>query len=207
MTNLIYNVPEELYKFPSELGISLPVLVLATSGRNLDAFNSKREWQYINHQVGGIGCEQFYSTGTILTPTEHVANGMKKMSKFWQSKNLCTNGGDEQMMIPLEQLFIYQRQLQDVLSVDCRHTYRDFRSGLYPIDFSPENLRKLCTDDLPQEMYGEEIIGSVMKEGDLTNPKWISALSDFFLTEKKERELSDYVFNWQLFILGNNYRS
>ncbi|MBI5011155.1 MAG: hypothetical protein HZB98_16200 [Bacteroidia bacterium] len=80
----------------------------------MDAFNSRREWEYINHQVGGIGCEQFYFTGTVLTPTSSVVEGMKTISECWQSENLNIVGGDENMMIPLEKLVMYQRQLKEV---------------------------------------------------------------------------------------------
>ncbi len=202
------EIATKSYLFPSELGISLPALVLVAGDFQTERhlFSERKQWYNIQHQAGGIGCEQFYFTGTVLRPTSKVAEGMEKISECWQSTN-SSIVSEEERKIPLEQLLVYQKQLQELLGVDCRYTYRDFRSGLYPIDFSPENLRKLCMDELPQEMYGTEILGRI-GEDDITTPRFISALSDFFITKKEEeRDLQEYVFNWQLFILGHNYRS
>lgn len=85
--------------------------------------------------------------------------------------------------VPLDEVLKYREQLKALfgLGVDCNQSYQDFEEGIYPIDCSPEALKALCEDDLPEEL------DDLIEFGD-----------------NKFARFCGFVGRWSLFVLGEN---
>lgn len=119
----------------------LPALVLATIYEY--PFTDQRKWMKIVHQVGGGSCIQHYMIATILNPKPEIRDAMQQISDWGLSS--CLNDF-------LETKVEYRNELKRLLNVDCNHSYAALDEGIYPIDCSVENLRTLCTDELPDDL-------------------------------------------------------
>jgi len=138
---------KEDFKFlEDEHKIDLPVLVLAIT-QSLDffqTFNFKptRKWLKIQHQTAGYACHQVYMDATILEPREpeklHILNR--------EYSDSCIN----MWGLTLDCATAYRQRIIDLFGVDCNETFRYLEEGIYPIDASKENLKKLCKDRLPK---------------------------------------------------------
>ena len=42
--------------------------------------------------------------------------------------------------------------LNDKLGVDCNWSYEDLAEAIYPIDCTVDNLRKICVDEIPDNL-------------------------------------------------------
>jgi hypothetical protein len=137
-------------------------------------FKPVRRFLPIAHQTAGHACYQHYLYGTILTPREHVAAAMQAINGHW----LETDCGC--FAVSLDEVLEYRSQLQSLLQADCNLSYRDFEEGIYPIDYTPQTLSSLQTDEFPADL--DELID------------WESDL---------DRAVG-CIGRWQLFILGEN---
>ena len=98
------------------------------------------KFQNIAHQTSGLGCGQFYITGTLLQPKSvEVLRALQEIEKKWLDSNVGAFGG-----ATLETLNEYERDLQRLFGASANRSHRDFCEGLYPIDL--ERLPKIVVD-------------------------------------------------------------
>jgi len=140
---------KEDYKFPDyDHKIDLPVLVLAITQRPdfFQTFNFKptRQWLKIQHQTAGYACHQVYMDATILKPREpeklHIINR--------EYSDSCIN----MWGLTIDCIVAYRQKIIDLFGVDCNETFQYLEEGIYPIDATQENLKKLCKDRLPKDL-------------------------------------------------------
>ncbi|MDI6722878.1 MAG: hypothetical protein QMD97_04935 [Candidatus Aenigmarchaeota archaeon] len=147
-----------------------PVLVLAVRERY--NFKEGRDWIYIAHQTAGNACHQHYMIGTILQPKPEILDKMRDINDYWLETNCGVCG------VALDEIIEYRKQLNELLAVDCNLCYEEFEEGIYPIDCTAENIRKLTLDDIPD------------------NP------DDFIVKEPSWKFIP--IGAWNLYILGDN---
>ena len=151
----------------------LPTLVLAVHDKY--SFNDARKWKPIAHQTAGHACNQHYMMGTILQPRPEIAGRIHEINRHW----LWSDVGA--LRVTLDDIIKYRNQLNGLLAVDCNYSYQDFEEGIYPIDCSPDVVRKLSLDYIPDN-FDEAFI------------QWRSDFEKFAGSFNR----------WHLYILGDN---
>lgn len=97
-------------------------------------------FQNIAHQTSGLGCGQFYITGTLLQPISvEVLRGLQEIERKWLDSNVGVFGG-----ATLEQLNDYERDLQRLFGASANRSHGDFAEAIYPVDI--EHLPKIAAD-------------------------------------------------------------
>lgn len=131
----------EDFHYLDERAVSMPQIVLGIKvyrecfstdypPRRHTFVNGAPKFQNIVHQTSGIGCGQFYVTGTFLQPkSAEILSALKEIEKKWLDSNIGALGG-----ATLEQLNDYESDLQRLFGASANHSHRDFCEGLYPID-------------------------------------------------------------------------
>ena len=143
------------FKFNDELGLDLPLLVLAVKchpewgskscvGVPRHEFKPGRTFVDLQHQTSGHACHQVYLQATILKPRE------PEKLRLIESKWLDSDAGC--FGVGLDTILEYRAQLKELYGLDCNGCYQDFEEGVYPIDCSPEALKKLCEDEFPEDL-------------------------------------------------------
>jgi len=136
--------------FPADVPSSLPYLVLAIDQREVQLqllFEENRTWYDIEWQGGGVECwVHLPLTCTILEPRPEVHPSLVTLSEKW----LCSSLGSR-WAPSLDRVLEYRSDLLD-LGFDCDATYRDVAEATYPFDLGPTVLRRLCCDDLPEDL-------------------------------------------------------
>ena len=133
------------------------------------------KFQNIAHQTSGLGCGQFYITGTLLQPKSvEVLRGLQEIERKWLDSNVGAFGG-----ATLEQFNDYERDLRRLFDASANRSHRDFAEAIYPIDL--EHLPKIVADCPNLETLDEWI-------------EWGSG---------RERSLG-CVGRWRAFILASN---
>ena len=169
---------KEEYKFLDDAyNLDLPVLVLAITQRldYLQHFNFKpiRQWLKIQHQTAGYACHQVYMDATILTPREpeklHILNR--------EYSDSCIN----MWGLTLECAITYRQRINELFGVDCNEIFQYLEEGIYPIDATQENLKKLSKDHLPKNL--DNLI-------DWEGKKW--------------EKMCGCIGRWQIYVLGDN---
>lgn len=169
LANLERKIDISEYKYFEDE--ELPVLVLASKEKY--DFYKRRVWKKIAHQTAGYLCHQHYLIGTVLNPKPDVAKKIKDISDYWLDSN-------DLFSVPsLDTIITYRKQLRRKLGVDCNGCYSDFEEGIYPIDCTPENVRKLCSDNLLKDF-------------------------DSYVKWKKHEKFMGCMNRWKLYILGEN---
>jgi len=158
----------------------MPLLVLGTD-ININfprKYIPKQKFKFkkIAHQTAGHACNQHYIFGLILEPKPEVKKAMIDICEDWLDSDAGVFG------VPLNEILKYRQQLNSTLKVDCNSTYPDFEEGIYPIDYSRENLEKLSRN-----------IKSIPEK-----------LDDMLKWEKELYRIAGCIGRWQLFILGPN---
>ncbi len=123
----------------------LPALVLAVPQKY--DFKKGRAWQGIVHQTAGHGCHQHYMYGTLIKPRSKLMSKIQQITQHWLDSDCGMGGG-----VALDEILEYRKQLQEELEVDCNHSYLDLEEGIYPIDCTIKNLRKLSAEKFPKEL-------------------------------------------------------
>jgi len=100
----------------------------------------------ISHQTSGVGCNQHYIIGVRLTPREGVLDKMSDLCKHYYDCNFGMFG-----KVPLSEVNEYAGRIRESFGFGCNRTYRYLEEALYPIDHSPEALRALAIDDIPDD--------------------------------------------------------
>ena len=143
------QLDEKVFEFIPN--IKLPVLSLVINQDYDDIisydFVEGREWLNIQHQTGGEAHKNNYFTGTILKPRSKTHEGMKQINERWYFSMLGFLRDPN-----LNELLEYKTQLNDLLGVDCNESFMEFEEGIYPIDCSVKNIRKLALDELPDNL-------------------------------------------------------
>lgn len=161
-----WQVPDDRYK------VKLPQLVLGIKHwhdyRRKFNFKEPEKWLHIEHQTAGHGCHHHQITGRLLTPTPQMQIFMYETDKNWLDSCVGVWG------VHLDDILEYRKQLQ-TQGLDCGESYPSFEEGIYPIDCSVEIVRKVCTDEIPDDLddfieWGEnpgfeKIAGSVGRWG------------------------------------------
>lgn len=158
---------------------SLPVLVVGIYHKHPHVINHRFKdqnvWMDIAHQTAGHLCNQHYLTGRILNPTDKMSKFMEELTYNWLDSDCGMFG------VSLEEILSYRKQLeQSNLGLDCNLSYSRFEEGIYPIDCSSDLLKKITTDEIPDNL-----------------DEWIDFESD------RDRLLG-CVNRWSLFVLGEN---
>ena len=152
----------------------LPILVLAT--KYPYKFKKTRKFISIAHQTAGHGCHQHYMMGTVLVPKRDVFKKMRLIDEEWLNSDCGI------FSTSLDSILLYREHLDEYLNVDSNLSYMDFEEGIYPIDCTRENIKKLTDEKLPEDL------------DDLIQWKDISSWERF----------CGIVDRWNLFILGRN---
>jgi len=180
------------FSFNNEM---MPILVLANETSNFilskgnDRYKSvieekfdehkmlKRDWFKIFHQTAGHACHHHNLIATIIKPKLNVYNDMCEIdNKYFNSDiGLC--------FVSLEEVNKYNKLLKDMFNVSCNLTYESFEEGFYPIDYTPENIKKLTSERFPIEL------DNFIDWGGDTHP-W--------------NKFSGSIGRWKIFILGKN---
>lgn len=126
-----------------------PRLVLALLDRTWTkdfSFVPGRDWVRLQHQTSGHACGQVHMWCTFLTPRPENIAAISEIEREWYDTDL---GAWE---VTLDALFKYRKMLNEKLSVDCNWSHSDLAEAIYPIDCTVENLRKLCLDEIPDNL-------------------------------------------------------
>lgn len=98
------------------------------------------KFQNIVHQTSGLGCGQFYVTGTLLEPkSPEILRGMQEIERKWLGSNVGVFGGAS-----LENLNDYECDLQRLFGASANRSHGDFCEALYPVDI--EHLPKIAAN-------------------------------------------------------------
>jgi len=166
------------YNFPEFMKLELPMLVLGIVVNHdfpLD-YKATKDWNFLKlqHQTSGHACNRVYVYGLPLTPREPVK--IKLISDGWLDSDMGCFGK------PLDEVLKYREQIKVLFDVDCNYTYEHLEEGIYPIDYSRENLDKMAThiDGIPE------------------NP------DELLVWESKLSALFGCINRWHIFILGEN---
>ena len=126
-----------------------PRLILAIKVREAPGnfeLDDRREWHRILHQTSGHACGTLDVICTFLEPHPNVSVVMNEIDRTWYDTDLGA------WSTPLNDVIKYRQILNEKLGVDCNRSYDELEEAVYPIDCSPENLKKLCVDDLPEDL-------------------------------------------------------
>lgn len=137
-------------------------------------FKEGKDWIKIAHQTAGHACHQYYFIATVLTPKIELIPKIKDICDEYLDSDIGCFG------VNIQELNSYVDLLKNNLDVDCNWSYDNFEEGIYPIDYSIENLKKLTDDIFPADL--DRLID--WKEG---LKKYIGC-----------------VHRWGIYILGNN---
>jgi len=160
--------PKECEYIPDE---KFPLLVLASKEKH--DFKDEK-FIAIAHQTAGHGCHQHYMFGKILRPKKKTKVAMEGIQNYWLNTDCGAFG------VNLDEIITYKNQLNKLLGVNCNNSYYDFEEGIYPIDCSVKNLKKLCTDKFPENL--DELINF----------------------ESNSMRLCGAINRWKIYILGEN---
>jgi hypothetical protein len=141
----------EDFKYLDSQGFAFPQIVLGIKHYR-ESFNSDYppraydfkagapKFRNIAHQTSGLGCDQFYVTGTLLEPKSvEVLRGMQEIERKWLDSNVGVFGG-----ATLEQLNDYERDLLRLFGASANRTHGDFCEALFPFDI--EHLPKIAAN-------------------------------------------------------------
>ena len=137
----------------------LPMLVLTLDKYAPMKKHKDRKWESIMHQSGGISCHHHYLQAWKLNPQPKIEANIFRLNNYWERHGCCSLGG-----VPMDEILTYRHQLQTWFGVDCNWSYRNFEEGLYPIDITDENLKKMCTNEIPKNhsdmifSYGKTVV-------------------------------------------------
>lgn len=126
-----------------------PRLILAIKPRTTPSnfeLDDSREWHHILHQTSGHACGTLDVVCTFLEPRPNVLAVMNEIDRTWYDTDLGA------WSTPLDDVVKYRQILNEKLGVDCNRSYTELEEAVYPIDCSAENLRKLCVDQLPDDL-------------------------------------------------------
>ena len=136
---------ERVYRFLEEK--ELPVLFLALDPEQdweHSELGKKFKWEHIQHQCAGHACGQQYYYGTRLKPRNITR--MVLLTEKWVDSEVGCLGTS------LKDVNQYNEELKSLFEVDCDTTFMLFQEAVYPVDCTPENLKKMCYDDLPDRL-------------------------------------------------------
>ena len=131
----------EDFHYLDERAVSLPQIVLGIKvhrecfstdypPRKYTFVSGAPKFQNIVHQTSGIGCGQFYVTGTFLQPkSAEILSALKEIGGRWAD----TSVGALRSPTIIE-INEYEKDLQWYLGASANRTHRDLCEGLYPID-------------------------------------------------------------------------
>lgn len=108
--------------------------------------DSSREWHHILHQTSGHACGTLDVVCTFLTPRPEVIPVIHEIDRTWYDSDLGA------WATPLNDVIKYRQIINEKLGVDCNRSYADLEEAAYPIDCSKENIKKLCIDELPDDL-------------------------------------------------------
>lgn len=165
----------EGYKFLESTELPCLVLAIVQYPNYLEVFNFKprRQWLHLQHQTAGNACHQVFLDATILEPRHYEK--INALAKDYDDSCLNMWG------LTIDTIIEYRERLNELLGVDCNMTFSMLEEGIYPIDATTENIKKLCKDRLPK---------------DLDN------LIDW--SGNEIGKLAGCIGRWHLFILGEN---
>lgn len=126
-----------------------PRLVLAVLDRTWTkdfSFAPGREWVRLQHQTSGHACGQVYMWCNFLTPRPENIAAIYEIERSWYDTDLGA------WNVSLDELLKYRKMLNEKLGVDCNWSHSDLAEAIYPIDCTVENLRKLCLDEIPDDL-------------------------------------------------------
>jgi len=110
------------------------------------SFSPGRDWLRIQHQTSGHACGQVRMWCTFLTPRTDTLAAINDIERSWYDTDLGA------WSVQLDDVLKYRKMLNDKLGVDCNWAYEDLAEAIYPIDCTVDNLRKLCVDEIPDNL-------------------------------------------------------
>ena len=164
-----------------DYGMRLPRLVLACSDPSLPILEGERSWLKIAHQTAGFACNQHHLLGTVLDPRVKVGEAMCVLDKKWEGSCVGMYGAT------LDQVLAYREDLGEIFKagLDCNFAFQELEEGFYPIDLTPQVLKRLAYDQLPKHL--DELVDWDSMPGNPSLNKVFGSLN-----------------RWGLYILGNN---
>jgi hypothetical protein len=121
----------------------LPVLVLGLE--HVYPVHTGFQWRKIAHQTAGLACHQHYLFGIQLPVKADVLPKLKYLSEKYLDSN-------HWQPAPLSALVEYSQFMANELQVTCENSYHSFEEAYYPIDATSENLKKLSSMHLPDNL-------------------------------------------------------
>ena len=101
-----------------------------------------RTWETLRSTPASVGGGALTLWATELQPTEPMQRLLPEFAFPFA----------EPCIPSLDEIMRYQRWLADNIGVHCNESFRHLRAGIYPIDASTENLRRVCVDRLPDDL-------------------------------------------------------
>jgi hypothetical protein len=136
------EIKEEKCRFVEE--DELPMLVLSL--KKAYRFKKGLNWEYLVHQTAGHACNSHYIKAIQLNPKPKAKRIIQEINDEWLESD-CGLG-----VSSLNEILKYREKINKELKVDCNTSYMDFEEGIYPIDCTSKNLKKLCRDKLPDRL-------------------------------------------------------
>lgn len=141
----------EDFKYHDSLGLTLPQLVLGievdpTSEYSKDyKFKPGRKWIKLAHQAAGHACNQHYLICTVLRPKSvEMLQNMQRLADKWEDSQAGWWGNS------LKTVLEYQKDLKELLGVDCNICHGKMEEAFYPVDL--DFVSKLAEDNLPNDL-------------------------------------------------------
>jgi len=129
------------------------IVALLAFTRFVPILKSGREWVALEHQCGGLFCQQLNVVATPLRMRPEVFPGLLRIAR----KGAGLHGGYFwSMNVLASDIANYVRDLAE-LGLDCECTWPLLTEAVYPIDATAENLKTIAADlpDLSCAIEGE----------------------------------------------------
>ncbi len=151
---------QEDFKYPDQLGLRLPQLVLGIHIPQARfesdfppvayRFKPGRKWLKIAHETAGEGKHVAFWNATLLTLRPGLQDGVDRLLRNWHGSSVGVGG------VRLCELRSYNDDLKRLFEVECDLSWPLFATGQYPIDTDhldamvnvPPDIRAGHLDDL-----------------------------------------------------------
>lgn len=112
---------------------------IENSGYRTYEIDTPDEWHYMSHQYGGVSCSKKCFHGIDLESTEAALRLFIEINRLYLP------------YIDLKDIKEY-KELLGKYNLTCNNVFREFNDGIFPIDYSVENLDKISKTKLSDEL-------------------------------------------------------
>ena len=122
---------------------TLKIVMTLAFTRRIPPLKPGRTWLGLEHQCGGLACEQQRMIATPLNPRPSMISPFLEIAR----EGYCGDNGHFYRGAPIlaSRIVSYFTALARI-GLDCECTYPHLTEALYPIDATQDNLDRIATD-------------------------------------------------------------